>query len=93
MSIIRINEFRSAQGKSAELSEFLKSLIPFISSSEGCISCQVLRQQNDKSQFIVIEKWTSVECHMKSIANFPTEQMQAAMCLFAGTPKGSYYNC
>lgn len=92
MSIIRINEFQSAEGKSEELNEFLNSLLPYISSSEGCISCEVLRQKDAKNCFVVIERWESVESHMESIAKFPKEKMQSAISLFAGAPKGNYYN-
>ena len=35
MVVTRINEFVAADGKSKELDEFLSSLIPFISGSEG----------------------------------------------------------
>lgn len=47
MGITRINEFQAAEGKAEELFTFLKSLIPYISSSEGCKSCEVLRSQGN----------------------------------------------
>ncbi len=92
MSITRINEFQAADGKSEELFDFLKSLIPYISASEGCISCEVLRNNDNKECFTVIEKWDSIEFHKRSIENFPKEEMQAAMNLFGAPPKGSYYH-
>jgi quinol monooxygenase YgiN len=91
MGIVRINKFVSAVDKSDELFEFLKSLIPYISKSEGCLSCEVLKDIENEMSFIVIEKWLSKEHHLQSIANFPKEEMQAAMSLFGAPPKGAYY--
>ncbi|WNO10016.1 antibiotic biosynthesis monooxygenase family protein [Teredinibacter sp. KSP-S5-2] len=91
MSITRINEFTAADGKSEELYEFLQSLIPFISGSEGCLGCEVLRKLGAEKEFVVIEKWDSEAAHKKSVANFPKEDMQAAMVLFGAPPVGAYY--
>ncbi|MCE9684808.1 antibiotic biosynthesis monooxygenase [Shewanella sp. AS16] len=91
MTITRINEFVAAEGKAEELFAFLKSLIPHISSSEGCELCEVLQSADDKNRFVVLEKWLSVESHTQSVANFPKEQMQAAMPLFGAPPKGCFY--
>jgi len=91
MNVTRINEFQAAEGKAEELFEFLKSLLPYITSSEGCESCEVLRNKDAQESFVVIEKWNSVESHQKSIESFPKEDMQAAMSLFGAPPKGGYY--
>ena len=92
MSIVRINEFQAADGKAGELFAFLRSLIPYISSSKGCVSCEVLRAQEAADSFIVIEKWQSIEAHTASIENFPKDEMQAAMPLFGAAPKGRFYH-
>ena len=92
MSITRINEFKSAENKDEELFKFLKSLIPYISSSDGCLSCEVLQSLENSSNFIVIEKWKSIEFHKKSIDGFPKEDMQSAMSLFGAPPKGDYFD-
>lgn len=92
MSIVRISEFLSAEDKSEDLFDFLQSLIPYISKSEGCLSCEVLKDIENDMSFVVIEKWLSKEHHQKSIANFPKEEMQAAMSLFGAPPKGAYYS-
>ena len=91
MSITRINEFQAAEGKAGDLFIFLKSLVPYISSSDGCISCEVLRNIENQEKFAVIEKWESIEFHKKSIENFPKEEMQEAMSLFGVPPLGNYY--
>lgn len=92
MMVTRINEFQAAEGKAEELFSFLKSLVPYISSSEGCTLCEVLRNRENPESFMVIEKWDSVESHKRSLENFPQEEMEAAMPLFGAPPKGGYYH-
>jgi len=91
MSVTRINEFEAIGSKSEELYDFLKSLMSYISSSEGCLSVDLLRHKEELNKFVVIEKWESVEFHQKSIQDYPQEKMQAVMALFSTPPKGSYY--
>ena len=92
MTVTRINEFKAADGKSEESYLFLKSILGYIQSSVGCESCELLRNQDHDDKFVVIEKWSSVEAHINSIEAFPPNEMQAAMLLFAGPPKGDYYD-
>ena len=91
MSITRINNFKAAEGKEKELFDFLQSLRTYITSSQGCISYEVLQEDNDLSNFVIIEKWVSIDFHKKSVADFPQEKMLKAMPLFGGAPSGSYY--
>lgn len=91
MTITRINEFTAADGKEAELFEFLHELTVYISSSAGNVSCEVLKNQSDASQIVVIEKWLDEAAHKQSLANYPAEKMQAAMSLIGAPPKGAYY--
>ena len=91
MSITRVNEFSAAEGKSEELYDFLKSLVPYISSSEGCYTCEVLKSIDADNEFVVIEKWESIESHKASIEKFPKENMKAAMSLFSAPPQGRYF--
>jgi len=91
MSITRINRFQAAPTKADELHEFLNSILPYISSSEGSLSCEILRDVENSDKFAVIEKWESIESHQKSVAAFPQEKMMNAMALFAAMPEGNYY--
>ena len=91
MNITRINTFQAAETKASELFSFLQSLLPYISSCHGCISCEVLADVEDSGEFVVLEVWDSIESHKKSVQNFPKDEMQKAMALFAGAPKGRYY--
>lgn len=89
--IVRIGEFQAVEGKSEELYEFLMSLGEYITHSKGCVSYDVLRKHESVGSFAVIERWLSVDDHRASVEQFPKEKMQAAMALFSGAPKGSYY--
>lgn len=91
MSITRINEFHAAEGLADDLHTFLGTLVPYITSSPGCISCQILREIENQDAFVVIERWESVESHQASIESFPKEEMQAAMPLLGRPPTGTYY--
>lgn len=91
MTVLRVSEFSAVTGKSAELYTFLESLIPYISSSDGCISCELLKHHDEENQFMMLERWESTEYHQLSVTNFPQQEMQAAMSLFGAPPKGTYY--
>jgi len=91
MTIVRVNEFTAADGKTAELFSFLESLVPYISGADGCLSCELLTHQEHTNQFMVIERWRNIECHQQAITNYPQEEMQAAMSLFGAPPKGAYF--
>lgn len=91
MSVIRITEFQAAKDSAETLYDFLISLIPYISSSQGCVSCEVLRKVDESDKFVVIEKWNSIDEHKASVENYPKEEMQAAMKLIAAPPSGTYY--
>ncbi len=91
MAITRINKFQAAEGQCDALHTFFQGLIPYIANSAGCLSCEVLRHDEQSDQFVVIERWESKQAHLDSIANFPKEEMQAAMPLFGAPPSGDYY--
>ena len=91
MSITRINEFKGATGKSEEVLTFLGTINPYIISSQGCLTCEILRNAEKQDAFVVIEQWETIDAHKASVANFPKEAMQAATHLLGSPPKGSYY--
>lgn len=91
MSIVRLNSFQSVAGSEEALHNFLLSLIPYILSSKGCKSCEVIQHLEEKATFVVIEKWENVAVHKKSVEEFPKEKMQAAMGLINAPPKGDYF--
>ena len=55
MSIVRVNEFTAAVGKSAELFDFLQTLVPYITGAAGCIACELFKHHEHSDQFMIIE--------------------------------------
>ena len=92
MNTTRINEFQAAENRGEDLYKFLKSLVPYISSSNGCISCELLRNSDTPGHYVIIEKWDSVQDHKNSVETYPKEEMQKAMTLVANPPRGGYFS-
>ena len=91
MSISRIGEVQAKEGLTEELREFLTSIMPGIKSSEGCVSVQLYQNADDRSKFMMIEVWDSVESHLASVKNIPPEKLGEIRPLLAASPSGSYY--
>ena len=91
MSVTRINEFQAREGKGDTLRELIRSFVPFIETSPGCHSCQLLQNQDDSTRIVVIEVWDSVEAHQESAKNIPPGTLEEATLLLAGPPQGGYY--
>jgi len=91
MSISRIGEVQAKPELTADLRDFLISILPIIKSSEGCESVQLYQSQDDTTKFIVIEVWDSVESHQASVKNIPSEKLSEIGSLLAASPSGNYY--
>lgn len=91
MITTRINTFVAKADKLQALHTFLSDLVPYIRSSDGCISCELFQQEGSKSVFYVIEKWQSKAHHQASIAAYPKQDMAAVMEMLAEAPQGNYY--
>lgn len=91
MNITRINKLEAKEGMAAALHEFLKSIVPFVQQSQGCLSCQILQNQDRQNEFVVIEMWDSLSAHQASAKSIPPEKVGVAMPLLAGPPSGAYY--
>ena len=92
MSVTRINEFRAHEGSGDTLRERVRSIVPMIESSNGCLSCQLLQGQEDPTRILVIEVWESIETHQASLKNVPREVFHETMKLLAEPPTGAYYH-
>jgi len=91
MSTTRINRFVAQAGQADALKLFLTELIPYITASAGCESCELFQQESQKTEFFIVEKWHDKAAHQASVAGFPKEKMQSAMRLLAEAPQGNYY--
>lgn len=92
MSIKRINYFKSQNGKADQLFEFLNSILPIITNSKGCLSCEILKDTEEENKIVILEEWESIEDHKNSIKNIPPENMMKAMTMLAEPPSGNYYS-
>ena len=86
MSITRINTFQAQEGQGDALRDLIGSFVSMIEASEGCLSCQLLQNQDDPAQIVVIEQWESADAHQASMKNIPPEALQAAMKPACETP-------
>jgi len=91
VAIARINHFEAKDGCITEVRELLTSVIDTIRGAPGCRSCRLLEAIDDDRQFVITEVWESVEAHQAAAGAIPPVQMERAVALLAGPPKGVYY--
>ncbi len=92
MTVYRIGEFKAQEGLSDKMREFLISIVPIITSSEGCQSCQLFQSQEDSHLFSMMEVWDSTENHQASAKNIPPELLAEIRPLLAAPPNGQYFD-
>lgn len=73
-NILHIHE--TAVSKAEELFEFLKSLLPYISSSKGCESCELLRRVTSRFNVSQTLMRTPNLCHCPIRTDKSNEQTQ-----------------
>ena len=91
MAVIRINHFKAAPGRGIELLQCLKSAVPLILNSAGCISCRALQHEAEAEHIIVLEEWENAEAHKAALRSVPQEAFSQVMILLAEPPHGSFY--
>ena len=91
MSITRISEFQAKQESIEASRDLLISIMDGIKSSQGCESVQLYQSQDDRTKFIMIEVWDSVESHRASVKNIPSELLAKIQPLLASPPSGNYF--
>ncbi|WP_019142352.1 putative quinol monooxygenase [Noviherbaspirillum massiliense] len=92
MSIMRINEFRAHEGGGDTLRERLRSFVPMIEASDGCLACHLLQSEKNPAHIVLVEVWDSADAHKASLQNLPPEPFKEAMKLLAVPPTGEYYH-
>lgn len=91
MKIYRIGETQAKPELAQELRDFLVSIIPMITASQGCESVTLYQSSDNPAKFTMIEVWDSVESHRASVKNIPPEKLTEIRPLLASAPSGSYY--
>jgi quinol monooxygenase YgiN len=69
MSLTVIVNFRAAEGKAEALLPLLRTGRDFSLKAEGCEAFDLYQGEDDPHQFVMVERWTSLEAHH---ANFET---------------------
>ena len=67
MSVTIIVRFQAAEGKATALKELLQQGRDFSRKAEGCESFEVYQAKEARSQFVLVQSWSSDEAHT---ANF-----------------------
>lgn len=91
MTIIRISEFRARPDSVDKLGQFLRDLMPTMTSLAGCTACQLLQGHDEPLRFVMMETWVSVEAHQAAVRAIPPSSFGAAMALLDGKPSGAYF--
>jgi quinol monooxygenase YgiN len=91
MTITRIGETQAKSELTAELREFLRSILPIIQSSAGCLSVTLYQSRADPTKFTIVEVWDSIESHQASVMNIPPEKLAEIRPLLASAPSGGYF--
>jgi quinol monooxygenase YgiN len=91
MTITRIGETQAKPELTAQLREFLRSILPIIQSSAGCLSVTLYQSRDDPAKFTIVEVWDSIESHHASVANIPPEKLGEIRPLLASAPSGGYF--
>lgn len=91
MTVTRITSFKARDDKTAELKEFLHSIVTFIEEAPGNVYCQILQNQERLNEFLCIEEWDSISAHQSAAKDIPPEKLELVMTLLAAPPSGSYF--
>lgn len=91
MTISRIGETQAKPQLTAELRDFLISILPMIKSSKGCESVTLYQSRDDPAKFTIVEVWDSIESHQASVRNIPPEKLAEIRPLLATAPSGGYF--
>lgn len=91
MGITRINEFRAQEEEGDALQQAIESYLPVIRESVGCLSCRLLRGDDDPTRIVVIEEWESVPDHRAAVEAIPADALERAKALSATPPRGGYF--
>lgn len=90
MTVGRIYRMIAGAGKEQELADELVRLRPLVRALPGSQGVEVYRDRDDRSRFLLVEKWESVAYHEQALASLPPEALGALMQKLAGPPEAAY---
>jgi len=80
-----IARIRGLPEKADELRRHLLALVKLTRNENGCLSCEMIENEYDSTEFTLIEKWSNEETHN---AHFSAILIQNAMKMFQGLLSG-----
>ena len=72
---------RGIPDKADELRQRLQELVELTRAESGCLSCDMIENRCDSSEFTLLEEWSLAEDHS---AHFATDRIRRAIKCFAG---------
>lgn len=91
MSVIRIDEFRAAEGRHDELRRALADILTFVSGTDGCESVQIFQSESEPERIVVVERWREHEAHQKAMSSIRPAALHRVMSFLSEMPGGAYY--
>ncbi len=76
---------RGLPERADELRQRLLELVSLTRVESGCLSCEMIENGCDSTEFTLMEEWSNEKAHTR---HFSTEQIQKAMKLFPGLLSG-----
>ncbi|MGC4073571.1 MAG: antibiotic biosynthesis monooxygenase family protein [Nibricoccus sp.] len=90
MPVTRLNYFTAKAEQSAALARFLTDVIAVVQTAEGCLSCRLLRDEMNSTEYVILESWESVSAHQKAAGMIPKEKISSVMQYLEKAPRGEY---
>jgi quinol monooxygenase YgiN len=80
-----IARIRGLPEKADELRQFLLNLVKLTRSESGCLSCEMIENGYDSTEFTLLEEWLDEEAHN---AHFGADPVKSAMEFFPNLLSG-----
>ncbi len=90
MTVARHYVMSAAPGQEAPLETALVALADVVRALDRSEGVELLRDTEQPSRFIFIEKWTSIEAHKSAGKQVPKDVFAPVMAALASPPEGSY---
>jgi quinol monooxygenase YgiN len=82
----------AAADKGTALADALTKIAAIAEKLPGCEGVQILRDIESPQNFVLIEKWISVEAHKAGLSSFPKEALAPLSTALAAPPEGAYFD-
>lgn len=89
--IIRQYSMQAPVGGEQILMDALVSLAEEIRPIEGCLGFEILRNLDDPTRVVFVERWVSVDAHQGSGSQLTKDVLTPLMAALAGPAEGAYF--